>query len=182
MERASSRRSSIIYFKSSDDENTRPESVTALTTNDHNDVPNPDPAPPVSTRAVRPVIPKPSSKLQHKTTKTNSPSGGLRPLSLLQDRDQNTTTKDAGESKGSISSTRPLLLGKKKSKVKVVAQNSDGENVEPASSGNDKYLRPLQLHRSESSRLRGMLRKVEAVPTVVVRPPSDQLGTLYEYR
>ncbi|KAI6032195.1 hypothetical protein BKA83DRAFT_4210637 [Pisolithus microcarpus] len=182
MERASSRRSSIIYFKSSDDENTRPESVTALTTNDRNDVPNPDPAPPVSTRAVRPVIPKPSSKLQHKTTKTNSPSGGLRPLSLLQDRDQNTTTKDAGESKGSISSTRPLLLGKKKSKVKVVAQNSDGENVEPASSGNDKYLRPLQLHRSESSRLRGMLRKVEAVPTVVVRPPSDQLGTLYEYR
>ncbi|KAI6120815.1 hypothetical protein EDD17DRAFT_873973 [Pisolithus thermaeus] len=190
MARTSSRRSSIIYFKSSDDENARPESVTALTTNDCNDVPNPDPAPPVSTRVVRPMIPKSSSKLQRKTTttsssetRTNSPSGGLRPLSLLQDRDQN-TTKDAGESKGSISGTRPLLLGKKKSKVKVaVVQNPDSENVEPASSGNNnKHLRPLQLHRSESSRLRGMLRKAEAVPTVVVRPPSDQLGTLYEYR
>ncbi|KAI6046837.1 hypothetical protein EDC04DRAFT_2627739 [Pisolithus marmoratus] len=183
---SNSRRSSIIYIKSSDDENTRPESVTALTTDRSNDVPNSDPAPPVSIRAVRPLIPKSSIKLQRKTTtssseaKTNSPGGGLRPLSLLQDRDHN-TTQDTGESKVGVSGTRPLLLGKKKSRVKVV-QNPDSENVQPASSGNTKHLKPLQLYRSESSRLRGLLRRAEAVPTVVVRPPSDQLGTLYEYR
>ncbi|KAI5999860.1 hypothetical protein F5J12DRAFT_270440 [Pisolithus orientalis] len=186
MPRSNSRRSSIVYIKSSDDEYTRPESVTALTTNS-NDVPSSEPAPPVSTRAVRPLVPKSStnSKLQRKTTtsssETNSPGGGLRPLSLLKDRDQNTTTKDAGESKVGASGTRPLLLGKKRSKAKV-AQDADSENVNPVSSGNNKHLKPLQLHRSESSRIRGLLRKAEAVPTVVVRPPSDQLGTLYEYR
>ncbi|KAI6042739.1 hypothetical protein EDC04DRAFT_2964607 [Pisolithus marmoratus] len=159
--------------------NSRRSTVTALTTDRSNDVPNSDPAPPVSIRAVRPLIPKSSIKLQRKTTtssseaKTNSPGGGLRPLSLLQDRDHN-TTQDTGESKVGVSGTRPLLLGKKKSRVKVV-QNPDSENVQPASSGNTKHLKPLQLYRSESSRLRGLLRRAEAVPTVVVRPPSDQL-------
>ena len=171
-----SRRSSIVYIKSPG-EDRRPEPVTVSTDR----VEDPTDSTQWPTRAVKPLIPK-SSKLQRKLSSSEAPSsspgGGLRPLSLLRDRD---TNKDSGDDAVASKSagTRPLLLGKKKPKVKVTRSD---ENVDSTGSGN-KYLKPLQIHRSDSSRIRGLLRKDEVVPSVVIRPPSssDHLGPIYEY-
>ncbi|KAL4076429.1 hypothetical protein V8B97DRAFT_1921875 [Scleroderma yunnanense] len=174
-----SRRSSIVYIKAPDG-NTRPELVTVST--DCND--NLTDSTQRTARAVKPLIPK-SNKLQRKLssssdTKKNSPGGGLRPLSLLQDRDTNKDSADNVVASKAALGTRPLLLGKKKPKVKVTGSD---ENVDSTSSAS-KYLKPLQLHRSDSSRIRGLLRKDEVVPSVVIRPPSssNHLGPIYEYR
>ncbi|KAH7907503.1 hypothetical protein BJ138DRAFT_1129128 [Hygrophoropsis aurantiaca] len=168
MPRPTSRRSSIVYIKS--DENSPTEPVTTT---------NPETSPKTfaqwSARAVRPLIPK-ASKLQRKQpspeTKPGSPSGGLRPLSLLQDRGSNRVGDVAN-----VGPTRPLVLGKKKSKK--VTRN---ENADPSSENN--YLKPLQLARSDTSKVRGLLRKTEALPNVVIRPPSatEQMGSPYGFR
>ncbi|KAJ7284197.1 hypothetical protein C8J57DRAFT_1678163 [Mycena rebaudengoi] len=112
----SHRRSSIVYISSND----------AIS--------------PWSSRAVRPLMPK-SSKLQRKisdaisgsSTKPGSP--GLRPLTLLQDRDTNTGTP-------------PLSLRKKNKQARA-----NDENSEPGSSplvGKGRNLKPLQLTRAET--------------------------------
>jgi len=135
-----SRRSSIVYIKSPG-ENGRPEFVTVST----DCVDDPMDSTQWPTRAVKPLIPK-SSKLQCKLSSSEAPSsspgGGLRPLSLLRDRN---TNKDSGDNVVSSKSagTRPLLLGKKKPKVKVTGSD---ENVDSTGSAN-KYLKPLQIHR-----------------------------------
>jgi hypothetical protein len=85
----------------------------------------------------------------------SSPSGGIRPLSLLRDRDTNAS---AGSP---TSGTRPLLLGKKKKTTR--ADKADAEN---------KGLKPLALSRTDTTKERGLLRKIEVIPTVVIRPPS----------
>ncbi|KAF9232790.1 hypothetical protein BU15DRAFT_54645 [Melanogaster broomeanus] len=170
MPRSNSHRSSIVYIKSDENEHTEP--VTSTDRNASSTTPAQ-----WSSRAVKPLIPK-VSKLQRKPTlPENKPapqSGGLRSLSLLEDRD---TNRDADASK--LAGTRPLVLGKNKPKVKVTRD----ENADPSSA--NKYLKPLQLARSESSKLRGMLRKDEVLPNVVVRPPSTsqhQIGSPYDYR
>ncbi|KIJ69756.1 hypothetical protein HYDPIDRAFT_78117 [Hydnomerulius pinastri MD-312] len=169
MPKSNSRRSSIVYIKS--DENAHTETVTS---SDRNDAPTT--LAQWSSRAVKPLIPKVSKLKREQSsseTKPGSPSGSLRPLSLLQDRD---TNKDGDASK--VAGTRPLLLGKKKPKVKVTRD----ENADPSSA--NKFLKPLQLGRSDSSKVRGMLRKDEVLPNVVVRPPSasEQMGSPYDYR
>ncbi|OAX30870.1 hypothetical protein K503DRAFT_806623, partial [Rhizopogon vinicolor AM-OR11-026] len=74
--------------------------------------------------------------------------------------------------------TRPLVLGKKKSKV----VKEHDENVAPSAGSGNKYLKPLQLGRTDSSKVRGMLRRDETLPTVTVRPPSDRMDSIYEIR
>lgn len=175
MAQPNSCRSSIVYIKSPD-ENTRPEPVTASMDRVEDSTDSPQWA----AQAAKPLMPK-SRKLQRKLTasseaKTSPPGGGLRPLSLLQDRD---TNKDSGDNivVSKSSGTRPLLLGKKKLKMKTTGSD---ENVDSSGSAN-KYLKPLQLHRSDSSRMRGLLRKDEVVPRVVIRPPSssEHLDSIY---
>lgn len=147
-----SRHSSIIYIKS--DENP----PNAVTSADHDGLPTL--APPA---AKLPALHRKSSTPESQNRLTVQ-SGGLRPLRLLKDRDTNNLKEgDAFKSAG----TRPLLvLGNKKQKVTVTRD----ENAAPNSV--NKYLKPLQLRRSESSRMRGILRRDEILPTVVVRPPS----------
>ncbi|KAJ7482400.1 hypothetical protein B0H11DRAFT_2022803 [Mycena galericulata] len=112
------------------------------------------------------VIAKPA-KLQRKisnavygtgaTTKPGSP--GLRPLTLLQDRD---TNMGGG--------TPPLSLRKKQNKLRVV----NDENAAPAASPTSRRsVKPLQLARSETSKARGVMRRDEILPDVIVRPPSQ---------
>ena len=86
------------------------------------------------------------------------PGGGLRPLSLLQDRDVN-------QSRGE---TKPLSLSKR-------GKGADSENADPSGSlGKLKSsLKPLKLNRSETTKERAMLRAKEVLPDVVVRPPSE---------
>ncbi|KZP04567.1 hypothetical protein FIBSPDRAFT_843788 [Athelia psychrophila] len=149
------RRSSIVYIISS--ENDSATSDTNLTNTPRS----------AFTRAVRQLVPK-KSILQRKPSTSESqsvspPSGGLRPLSLLQDRDTNRQVASPG------AGTRPLLLGKKKLQLKTIPD--DDENVDPSSRKN-KNVKQLQLARSETSRHRGALRANEVLPNVVVRPPS----------
>ncbi|GLB34088.1 hypothetical protein LshimejAT787_0109720 [Lyophyllum shimeji] len=168
------RRSSIVYIKS-----------------DNHETPTNTPAEPASTsaisalaqwstRAVRPLIPK-ASKLQRKMSnadssqpaaKSGSPGGNLRSLTLLQDRNINTDSPVLRE-------TRPLTLGKRQ-KVRGAAPVQD-ENAHPDSSVRNKGLKPLKLVRSDTSKMRGLLRKDEVLPDVVVRPPSttEHMGFAY---
>lgn len=167
MQTAGSCRSSIVYIKSDEkpskpvipaDRNASPMTLVAS--------------------AVKPLLPKASTLQRKSSTSANrstTQSGGLRSLSLLKDRD---LTKEGDVFK--LAGTQPLVLvlGKKKQKLKVTRD----ENVDPNSG--DKYLKPLQLRRSESSKMRGMLRRDEILPTVIVRPPSTnaKMGSPYEYR
>lgn len=190
--RRASRRSSIVYIKSDDQPQVtspeiEPESVT----------------PPLTIKSsfaqwssrVRPLIPK-ASNLQRKISNTTSssppsatkgsPGGGLRPLSLLQERDSNMPV---------VPATRPLILGKKsnsgKSRMRMATVDENGnENVDPAGLVSSKknnqniHLKPSQLTRSETSKMRGMLRQGEVLPDVVVRPPSqsEHVGFAYSFR
>jgi hypothetical protein len=51
------------------------------------------------------------------------------------------------------------------------SRSSKGENARPS-----KNIKNLSLARSETSKLRGFLRKTETLPEVVVRPPSSQVN------
>ena len=111
-------------------------------------------------RAIRPLVPKsPKSKGKKKAMKLASPpGGGLRPLSLLQDRDIN-------QERG----VKPLSLGKKSGKA-VVDENADPSGgLQLVKS----KFKPLKLERSETTKERAALRAREVVPDVVVRPPSE---------
>lgn len=159
----SSCRSSIVYIKS-DENPSQP-----VTSTDRNASPTT-----LVPSAVKSLVSK-ASTLQHKSSASANrltAQSGLRPLSLLKDRD---TNKEGDASK--LAGTRPLVLGKKKQKLKATRD----ENAEHNS--DNKYLKPLQLRRSESSKMRGMLRRDEVLPTVIVRPPSTnaKMGSPYEY-
>lgn len=171
------RRSSIVYIKSDDHASpTSPIEPQSSTSSAMSAIAQ------WSSRAVRPLIPK-ASKLQRKMsnansalpgTKPGSPGGNLRPLSLLQDRNTNTASSANGE-------TRPLTLGKRQ-KSRLAAPVQD-ENAYPDSSSRNKNLKPLKLARSDTSKMRGALRKAEVLPDVVVRPPSttDHMGFAYSF-
>ena len=123
-----------------------------------------------SSRAVRPLIPK-ASKLQRKSSDPTSPKDGLRPLTLLQDRANINTNSNP------ISEVRPLSLAKKP-KSRVVHQD---ENANVTTKNKSKNIKSLTLARSETSKMRGILRKTEVLPDVVVRPPSMTEHTEFAY-
>ena len=115
-----------------------------------------------------------------------SHGGGLRPLSLLQDRDVNRSAQPELGVVAEDSITRPLDLKKKQKNITesralangVVAGKDEDENVHAirlvsGAASNYKGLKPLKLSRSETSKQRGTLRKNEVLPSVVVRPPSE---------
>ncbi|KAI0720363.1 hypothetical protein C8T65DRAFT_736096 [Cerioporus squamosus] len=103
-----------------------------------------------SARAIRPL--KANMKI------ASPPGGGLRPLSLLQDRDVNQETK-------------PLSFGKKS---KVADENADPYSAAPGGLAKMKSgFKPLKLSRSETTKERAALRQKEVLPDVVVRPPSE---------
>ncbi|KAG6910124.1 hypothetical protein DXG01_012883 [Tephrocybe rancida] len=173
------RRSSIIYVKSDDyvsPTNPIAEPTTSTTSSAMSAFAQ------WSTRAVRPLIPK-ASKLQRKISnadsllsgsKPGSPGGNLRPLTLLQDRTINTPASPA------MNATRPLTLGKKQ-KAKGAAPEQDENSYPDSSSSRSRSLKPLKLVRSDTSKVRGVLRKDEVLPNVVVRPPSATEHTGFAY-
>ncbi|KAG0702444.1 hypothetical protein DFH29DRAFT_921588 [Suillus ampliporus] len=174
-----SKRSSIIYIKSSEEHAqapTEPEAPPPTEQNNASDI-SPRSLAQWSSRVVKPLIPK-SSKQRKDATEPAMKSGSnsLRTLSLLKDRDSNQDSIGDIASNG-FAGTRPLVLGKKKSKT----VKEHDENV-PSTGSANKYLKPLKLSRTESSKVRGMLRKDETLPTVFVRPPSDRMESIYEVR
>ena len=122
-----------------------------------------------SSRGVRPLIPK-ANKLQRNYSSSTSPKDGLRPLTLLQDR------ANIGSH---ISEVRPLSLAKKQ-KSRAVHQD-ENTNVTATSKSKNKNIKLLTLARSETSKKRGILRKTEVLPDVVVRPPSMTEHTEFAY-
>jgi hypothetical protein len=168
-------RSSIVYIKSDDEYATHPTTTTTATVSSSSTRFSQ-----WSSRAVRPLIPN-ASKLQRRisnsltspisATKPGSPGGGLRQLSLLQARDTNANVYDAS---GVGVPTRPLTLGKKQ-KMRTTVAHDENANVLPSSV--NRKLKPLQLARSETSKMRAILRKDEVLPEVVVRPPSTSEHT-----
>ncbi|CAA7260118.1 unnamed protein product [Cyclocybe aegerita] len=135
---------------------------------------------PIASRSVRPLVPK-ASKLRRTSSGSTSPKeGGLRQLTLLQDRG-NVFNSNANAN-APISQIRPLTLGKRQ-KSRVAAQQD--ENANPGASPRaSKNIKGLTLSRSETSKQRAVLRQNEVLPDVVVRPPSmtDHTGFVYSFR
>ncbi|KAJ7591515.1 hypothetical protein C8J56DRAFT_1014117 [Mycena floridula] len=150
----SNRRSSIVYIRSDDQEPqvTPPTSSTMASIAQW------------SSRAVRPLMTRTASKKSAKSASSKSPTG-LRPLSLLQDRDPNV-----------MPGTRPLQLAKKDR-----SPRQNDENVDPNPRVKTRGMKSLHLVRSETSKMRGMIRKEETLPDVVVRPPSNTVHQSYAY-
>ena len=129
-----------------------------------------------SSRRVRPLIPK-ANKLQRSSSGSTSPKDGLRPLTLLQDRaNMNPISSHI------ISEVRPLSLAKKqKSSSRAVHQDENTDVTSTIAKNKNKNIKMLTLARSETSKKRGILRKTEILPDVVVRPPSTTDHTEFAY-
>ena len=158
------RHSTIRYIKSEDTQNIH---VTYPMESEAAPEPTPSSIPMTSftqwSSRVRPLMPK-VSKLRDNSSSSTSPKRGLRPLSLLKDR-TNTIANNSP-----TSDVRPLSLGKKqKSRTGHQDENADTSTT---SSHKNKNIKSLTLARSETSKKRGILRKTEVLPDVVVRPPS----------
>ncbi|KZT71488.1 hypothetical protein DAEQUDRAFT_687383 [Daedalea quercina L-15889] len=148
-----SRRSSIIYIKS--DENSPPVSKPATASKTVSQW---------SSRAVKPLMPK---TRMHKVAKdsldvTQGSPRGLRPLSLLQDKNVNSP----------VAETRALSIGRKHKHV-----NDENADPNPKAKG----LKPLRLGRKDTTKERAALRKTETLPDVVVRPPSESQHNGFGY-
>jgi len=172
------KRSGIVYIKSEksmDDDVTPPDAGFATA--------------PTMTRwpslAIKPLAPK-VNKLQRKVSNVSSILTGaksdlhkasLRPLTLLQNRGAN-----AAISSTTMNETQPLSFGKKQKQPKAVRENAD-ENSDPniGSGSHRRKLKPLKLARSETSKIRGILRQTEVLPQVIVRPPSETEHGGFEY-
>ncbi|KAH6914759.1 hypothetical protein BKA70DRAFT_1510260 [Coprinopsis sp. MPI-PUGE-AT-0042] len=175
-------RSSIVYIKS---ENAAP----AGSSNDENVAPQAqDSSAPSSIASWGARMMSKTGSLRRKNfvepsaaKSADSPKEGLRRLSLLQDRDTNSlkgsdsspdSSKEFVIPKGS--SVRPLTLGKKQRRAgndeNAIPEDRQVSGLTPRADG--KSLKPLKLARSETSRMRGILRRSEQLPEVVVRPPS----------
>ena len=210
----SDRRSSIVYIKS--DENAVPPSDA---TNENTTRKPRSPAKRLaefSSRAVKPLTSRnkrKTNKNENASSTTNttaiaallgngkdvlmaSPGGGLRPLSLLQDRDVNRSARPESGVVAEDSFTRPLDLKKKQKNITesralangAVAGKDENENIHAirlvsGAASNHKGLKPLKLARSETSKQRATLRKNEVLPSVIVRPPSEAHDALaMDYR
>lgn len=203
------RRSSIVYIKSDENSGSHPN-----VTNDNTTRKSLSPTKrlaEISSRAVKPLMSRNKRKtnkddIASSTTNTTaiaalsgngegvltaSHGGGLRPLSLLQDRDVNRSAQPELGVVARDSITRPLDLKKKQKNVTgsralangVVAGKDENEGIHAIrlvteAASNHKGLKPLKLARSGTSKQRAALRKNEVLPTVVVRPPSSAHGAL----
>jgi hypothetical protein len=124
-----------------------------------------------SSRAVRPLVPK-ANKLRRNPTGSKD---GLRPLTLLQDR------ANINANTNNISEVRPLALAKKQKSRAVHEDENTNTNVITTTPKKNKNIKLLKLARSETSKSRGILRKTEILPDVVVRPPSMSEHTEFAY-
>ena len=123
-----------------------------------------------SSRAVRPLKTKASKRNSSGSTISKD---GLRPLTLLQDR-ANVTANTSP-----TSDVRPLSLVKKhKSRA---GHQDENANVPTTSKNKNKNIKSLTLARSETSKMRGILRRTEVLPDVIVRPPSTSEHTEFIY-
>ena len=208
------RRSSIIYITS--DENAIPPSNATNENTTRKSLSPTKRLAEISSRAVRPLMSKnkrKTNKNENASSTTNtkaiaallgndkgvstaSTGGGLRPLSLLQDRDVNRSAQPELGVVAEDSFTRPLDLKKKQKHViesrtlanGVVAGRDVNEDIHAiklvsGAASKQKGLKPLKLSRSETSKQRAALRENEVVPTVVVRPPSEARDALaMDYR
>jgi len=203
------RRSSIIYIKSN--ENAAPPSNVTNESKTRKSLSPTKRLVEISSRAVKPLMSRnkrKTSKNENASSATDttaiaallgngkdvlmaSPGGGLRPLSLLQDRDVNRSAQPKLGVVAEDSFTRPLDLKKKQKNVTesralangVVAGKDENENIHAiklvsGAASKQKGLKPLKLARSETSKQRGILREKEALPSVVVRPPSEAYDAL----
>ncbi|KAJ4496843.1 hypothetical protein C8R41DRAFT_909392 [Lentinula lateritia] len=185
---ASSRRSSIVYIKSDENATIMPPNATSTSsTSAMSSLAQ------WSSRAVRPLMPK-SSKLQRKASKASPPTQntskpesprGLRPLSLLQERDTNSAV-GTGIQAANSPGTRPLVLAKKEGaaiskKAKAMPVDENASPDAPRSRRNKHNLKPLNLARSDTNKMRAILRQDELLPDVVVRPPSTTEHQVYAY-
>jgi hypothetical protein len=123
-----------------------------------------------SSRGVRPLVPK-ANKLHRNPTGSKD---GLRPLTLLQDR------ANINANSNHISEVRPLSLAKKQ-KSRTVPQDENTNVTTTTPKGKNKNIKLLTLARSDTSKKRGILRKTEILPDVVVRPPSMTAHTEFAY-
>ena len=130
-----------------------------------------------SSRVVRPLVPK-ANKLQRSSSNSTSPKDGLRPLTLLQDR------ANINPISNHISEVRPLSLAKKQKSSSRAVHQDENTSVTTIPKNKNKNIKLLTLARSETSKKRGILRKTEILPDVVVRPPSmtDHTEFAYSFR
>lgn len=162
------KRSSIVCIKSekSVDDNVTPPAASAMTSLTQR-----------PSLAVKSLAPR-TSELRHKASnissiltdvKSSSNKAGLRPLTLLQDRGTNTAPNFT-----TMTETRVSSFGKKQKQHRATREIVD-ENSDPNVSlrSHCKKLKPLKLARSETSKMRGILRQTEVLPQVIVRPPSE---------
>lgn len=132
----------------------------------------------LSSRALR-LIPK-ASKLHRGSTEASSPKEGLRTLTLLQDRGN--TVASSGNSPPAPAEIRPLVIGRaQKLRRGHHDENASVPHISSTSSRN-KNLKSLTLVRSETSKMRGILRQTEVLPEVTVRPPSEHNTFGYNFR
>ncbi|KAG2105097.1 uncharacterized protein F5147DRAFT_754033 [Suillus discolor] len=173
-----SKRSSIVYIRSSEKHTQAPSEPEAQPPTERNNTDDMSSLTVAqwSTQVVKPLILASKQRKDATGPTTKSSSNSLRTLSLLKDRDSNHDS--TGDARNGFAGTRPLVLGKKKSKT----VKEHDENVAPSASSVNKHLKPLKLSRTESSKVRGMLRKDETLPIVLVRPPSDRMESIYEVR
>ncbi|TFK25967.1 hypothetical protein FA15DRAFT_703262 [Coprinopsis marcescibilis] len=180
------RRSSIVYIKSDENTNTTtsPESATSAMASFGQ----------WSARAVRPLIPKTGSfkRKNNVKPKGGSPSEGLRQLTLLQERDPNLAT-GSGSSPVAITSdyyntnyvveepVKALSLGKRQKQRLSMAPLDENAVPDILLPRANKNLKSLTLARSDTSKMRGILRRSEVLPDVVVRPPSTSDHTAFAY-
>lgn len=169
------RRSAIRYIKSEDDQNQPTVYPTDQIIEETEDV-----APSTmssiaqwSSRAVRPLMPKGMNQLARSPSDASSSKEGLRKLTFLQEREKTNANGPA--------EIKPLTLVGKRQKMRASA--SQDENAVPGSAPapRNKNHKALTLARSDTSKMRGILRKTEVLPDVVVRPPSMSEHNAFSY-
>ncbi|KAH9482502.1 hypothetical protein JR316_0004602 [Psilocybe cubensis] len=173
------RQSAIRYIKSDEEprsdtrfiDQTTPEVATTPTTS--------------STWSLRSV--KPLAQSTNRSAR-NSPDGilpkeGLRTLTLVK-KHESLSEKTADISgTSSPSGIRPLNLGKRQ-RLRPVNRDENSNPVSTSATPRNKNFKELTLARSETSKIRGILRKTEILPDVVVRPPSlsERNSFTYNFR
>ncbi len=170
------RRSTIRYIKSNDENECK--YPLENTTSDAK------PTAHWSTR-TRSVVPK-ASKLSRSPPEDSSvKDGGLRQLTLLQDRANIVNTTSLNGRNSPTAEIRPLTIGKKqKSRVRPLQLQNRDENANAGvvvPGKRSKNLKELTLVRSETAKARGILRQTEVLPDVVVRPPSNSENNGFAY-
>lgn len=161
------RRSTIRYIKSDNTENEEVKYPLNET------IPEEQQTAHWSTR-VRSVVPK-ANRLSRSPSDASTKERGLRQLTLLQERGNIVNTNSSGRS-SPTADIRPLTIGKKqKSRLRPLHLQKGDENSNPGDvpATRSRNVKELTLTRSETAKARGILRRTEMLPEVVVRPPSN---------